>query len=115
MPNPTLLFLAFSENSKENHKKKARISSGCRTPKILEGKGKNAPNRKEFLEKEKGKENHKGKEKKINVPNVYMPFPAHMTKGEGLMLKILEVTRRFNMILSVRVARRQNEAAPKSL
>ena len=45
--------------------KKARISSACRTPKILGKEGKNAQKRKEFLEKEKGKENQKGKEKKI--------------------------------------------------
>ena len=47
--------------------KKARISSACRTPKILGQEGKNAQNCKEFLEKEKGKENQKDKEKKIRV------------------------------------------------
>ena len=47
--------------------KKARVSSACRTPKILGKQGKNAQKRKEFLEKEKGKENQKGKEKKIRV------------------------------------------------
>ena len=47
--------------------KTARISSACRTPKILGKEGKNAQNRKEFLEKEKGKEKQKGKEKKIRV------------------------------------------------
>ena len=47
--------------------KEARISSACRTPKILGKEGKNAQNRKEFLEKEKGKENQKGQEKKIRV------------------------------------------------
>ena len=65
---PTLIFfsLPFLENSKENHQKgKDLISSARRTPKILEKEGKNAQNRKEFLEKEKGKENQKGKEKKI--------------------------------------------------
>ena len=34
-------------------------------PKILGKEGKNAQNRKEFLTKEKGKENQKGKERKI--------------------------------------------------
>ena len=47
--------------------KKARISSACRTPKILGKEGKNAQNRKEFLEKEKGKENQKGKEVEIRA------------------------------------------------
>ena len=41
--------------------KKARISSACRTPKILGKEGKNAQNRKEFLEKEKGKRQGKPK------------------------------------------------------
>ena len=48
--------------------KKARIFNACRTPKILGKEGKKAQNRKEFLEKEKGKEIHKGKEKKIRAP-----------------------------------------------
>ena len=47
--------------------KKARISSACRTPKILGKEGEKAQDRKEFLQKEKGKENQKGKEKKIRV------------------------------------------------
>ena len=45
--------------------KKTGISYACRTPRILEKEWKNAQNRKEFLEKEKGKEIQKGKEKKI--------------------------------------------------
>ena len=49
--------------------KKARNSSACRTPKILGKQGKNAQNHKEFLEKEKCKENQKGKEKKITDVN----------------------------------------------
>ena len=62
----TLIFfsLPFWKTARKTTKK-ARISSACRTPKILGKEGKNAQNRKEFLEKEKGKENQKGKEKKI--------------------------------------------------
>ena len=54
------------ENSKEN-RQKARITSACWTPKVFGKEGKNAQNRKGLLEKEKGKENQKGKEKKIRV------------------------------------------------
>ena len=73
---PDLLFLAFLESSKENHQK-ARISSACRTPKFLGKEGENAQNRKGFLEKGKGEENQKGKEKKIRVeghPNRILGF-----------------------------------------
>ena len=70
---PNLPFLAFLENSKENHQKK-RISSACRTPETLGKEGKNAQNRKGILEKEKGKENQKGKEKKLRVyPHSKLP------------------------------------------
>ena len=60
---PDLLFLAFLENGKENHQK-GTISYACRTPKILRKEGKHAQSRKEFLEKEKGKEIQKGKERR---------------------------------------------------
>ena len=40
--------------------------------KSLRKKGKNAQNRKEFLEKEKGREIQKGKEKKIRVINNFL-------------------------------------------
>ena len=62
----TLIFfsLPFWKTARKTTKK-IRISSACRTPKIFGKEGKNAQNRKEFLEKEKGKENPKGKEKKI--------------------------------------------------
>ena len=61
--------------------KKARISSACRTPKILGNGGKNARNRKEFLEKEKGKENQKGKEKKIRVLLSSSRFIHHVMRS----------------------------------
>ena len=64
--SPDLLFLAFFENGKENHQKGKDFLCSP-NPKILGKEGKNAPNRKEFLEKEKGKEIQKGKEKKIRV------------------------------------------------
>ena len=55
--------------------KKARISYACQTPKILGKEGENAQNRKEFLEKEKGKKIQNGKEKKIRVdPFVFLAF-----------------------------------------
>ena len=54
--------------------KQARISSACRTSKILGKEGKNAQNRKEFLEKEKGKDNQKGKEKKISPDPPILAF-----------------------------------------
>ena len=64
----TLIFfsLPFWKTARKTTKK-ARISSACRTLKILGKEGKNAQNRKEFLEKAKGKENQKGKEKKIRA------------------------------------------------
>ena len=66
----TLIFFAFLENSKE----KPPTRQGCLLPaeplKSLGKKGKNAENRKEFLEKEKGKGNQKGKEKKIRVCHI---------------------------------------------
>ena len=62
--NPDLLFLPFWKTARKTTKR-ARISYTCRTPKILGKEGKNAQNRKEFLGKEKGKEFHKSKEKKI--------------------------------------------------
>ena len=51
-------------NTARKTTKKARISYACQTPKILGKERKNAQNRKEFLEKEKGKEIQKrqGKE-----------------------------------------------------
>ena len=52
---------------RENTTTKARISYACRTPKILGKEAKNAQNHKESLEKEKGKEILKSKEKKIRV------------------------------------------------
>ena len=64
---PDLLFLAFLENGKETTKT-ARISFPGRTPKILGKEANNAQNRKEFLEKDRGKEiQKKNKERKIRV------------------------------------------------
>ena len=64
--------------------KTARISSACRTPKILGKEGKNAQNRKEFLEKEKGKEKQKGKEKKIrDISDISYFFLLGEGKGES--------------------------------
>ena len=57
-------FLAFLENGKENHKK-TKDSFARRTPRILGKERRKAQNRKEFPEKENGKEIQKGKEKKI--------------------------------------------------
>ena len=64
-PQPLIFFsLPFWKTARKTTKK-ARISSACRTPQSLGKEGQNAQIRKEFLEKEKGKENQKGKEKKI--------------------------------------------------
>ena len=56
--------------------KRASISYACRTPKILGREGKDAQNRKDFLEKEKGKEIEKGKEKKIRAGHSKQPSLA---------------------------------------
>ena len=60
---PDLLFLAVFENGKENHQKGKEFFAR-RTPQILGKERKKTQNRKEFLEKEKGKEIRKrqGKE-----------------------------------------------------
>ena len=80
---PDLLFLAFLENSKENHQK-GKDFFCLPNPENPWERSEKRSNRKEFLEKEKGKENQKGKEKKIRVsaPN------QHVTEGlGGLCLK----------------------------
>ena len=73
-PKTTLIFfsLRFWKTARKTTKK-ARISSACHTAKILGKEGKNAQNRKEFLAKEKGKENQKGKEKKIREAGKLIP------------------------------------------
>ena len=63
---PDLLFLAFLETARKTTKKNEDFSC-LPTPQILGKRGENAQNRKECLEKEKGKEIQKGKEKKIRV------------------------------------------------
>ena len=62
----TLIFfsLPFWKTARKTTKK-ARISSACRTPKTLGKEGKNAQNRKEFLEKEKSKENQKARKRRL--------------------------------------------------
>ena len=64
--NPDLLFLAFF-GKQQGKPPKGKDFFGLPNPKILGKEGKNTQNRKEFLEKEEGKENQNGKEKKILV------------------------------------------------
>ena len=91
----TLIFfsLPFWKTARKTTRK-ARISSACRTPKILGKEGENAQNRKEFLEKEQGKENQKGKEKKIRegCPRILLALP--IGSGNGLELSGLKTAKR---------------------
>ena len=73
--SPLIFFsLPFWKTARKTTKK-ARISSACRTPTILGKEGKNAQNRKEFLEKEKGKENQKEARKRRLGSDLYNDHP----------------------------------------
>ena len=61
--SPVLPFLAFLENSKENHQK-TRIFYPYRTRKSLGKRGKTLKKNKEFLAEQKNKEFQKNKERK---------------------------------------------------
>ena len=65
--HPDLRFLAFFGKQLGKPPKKQGFLLLAEPLKSLGKKGKNAQNRKEFLEKEKGKENQKGKEKEIRA------------------------------------------------
>ena len=80
---PDLPFLAFFGQSKENHRKKTRIFSLLRTPKIPEKEGKTLEKAREFLATKKSKEIQKSKERKIRDLGSFFFFFATLRIFSG--------------------------------